>query len=407
MVTKAKPVKEAKVAPVVVPLPVAKTAPKEPKLLPSERRAMKRREAANAATQIFGTGKGSTEPTIRALSYQIDLMHALNYYNSAYDSKDKRKWTMAYVGKARANEFDSLSDYHFNSVGTIIRMKMRDVYLEEKELNFIETKIAELRELSAAGGLATSSLKGGAKVKVDKPVVSIQDRVAEAASTHIGEINGLIDDFIMNGTEVDVGSYLKANNVSPQVSKLIPVAFDKFIQELTEYLEGKDKQLVEGYGYLGKTKAKKLLKSLEAISTACQQQVVTAKAVRKPRARKEKPASVLAAKVKFMKEFTELKLKSELPVKIVGASEVWVYNTKYKKIQVYRSLGTLSLKGTTILNYDVATSGAKTMRKPELVTGYVGMTKRTLGAEFKNMKTKESAVNGRINTDCVILKIFL
>ena len=407
MVTKAKLVKEAKVAPVVVPLPVAKTAPKEPKLLPSERRAMKRREAASAATQIFGTGKGSTEPTIRALSYQIDLMHALNYYNAAYDSKDKRKWTMAYVGKACANEFDSLSDYHFNSVGTIIRMKMRDVYLEEKELNFIETKIAELRELSAAGGLATSSLKGGAKVKVDKPVVSIQDRVAEAASTHIGEINGLIDDFIMNGTEVDVGSYLKANNVSPQVSKLIPNAFDKFIQELTEYIEGKDKQLLEGYGYLGKTKAKKLLKSLEAISTACQQQVVTAKAVRKPRARKEKPASVLAAKVKFMKEFTELKLKSELPVKIVGASEVWVYNTKYKKIQVYRSLGTLSLKGTTILNYDVATSGAKTMRKPELVTGYVGMTKRTLGAEFKNMKTKESAVNGRINTDCVILKIFL
>lgn len=379
---------------------------KEPKMLPSERRAMKRREAADKATQVFGTGKGSTEPTINPLSYTIDLMHALNYYNAAYDSKDKRKWTMAYVGKAGANDFDSLSDYHFSSVGTIIRMKMRNVHLEEKELNFIDTKLAELRELSAAGGLATSSLKGGPKVKVDKPVVTIQDRVAEAASTHIGEINGLIDEFVMNGTEVDVGSYLKANNVSPQVSKLIPGAFDKFILELTKYLEGDDKQLIEGYGFLGKTKAKKLLKSLEAINVACQQQAVTAKAVRKPRARKEKPASVLAAKVKFMKEFAELKLKSEQPVKIVGASEVWIYNTKYKKLQVYRSTGALSIKGTTILNYDVATSGAKTMRKPELVTGFVGMTKRTLGTEFKNMKTKESAVNGRINEECIILKVF-
>lgn len=107
-----------------------------------------------------------------------------------------------------------------------------------------------------------------------------------------------------------------------------------------------------------------------------------------------------------MKEFPELKLKSELPVKIVGASEVWIYNTKYKKLQVYRSLGALSIKGTTILNYDVATSGAKTMRKPELVTGFAGMTKRTLGTEFKNMKTKESAVNGRINEECIILKVF-
>ena len=84
--TKAKPVKEVKVAPVVVPAPVVKATPKEPKMLPSERRAMKRREAADKATQIFGTGKGSAEPTIRALSYPIDLMHALNYYNSAYDS---------------------------------------------------------------------------------------------------------------------------------------------------------------------------------------------------------------------------------------------------------------------------------------------------------------------------------
>jgi hypothetical protein len=379
---------------------------KEPKLLPSERRAIKRREAADKATKIFGTGKGSDEPTINPLSYQIDLMKALNYYNAAYDSKDKRKWTMSYVGKSHANDYDNLSDYHFGSVGTIIRMKMRNVFLEEKELNFIETKLAELRELSAAGGLTTSSLKGGPKVKVEKPVVSIQDRITEAASTHIGEINGLIDDFVMNGTEVDVGSYLKANNVSPQVSKLIPNAFDKFIQELTSYLEGSDKQLVEGYSHLGKTKAKKLLKSLEAIGVACQQQAVTAKAVRKPRAHKEKPASVLAAKVKFMKEFSELKLKSEAPVKIIGASEVWVYNTKYKKLQVYRSTGALSIKGTTILNYDVATSGSKTIRKPELVAGFASMTKRTLGTEFKNMKTKESAVNGRINEECIILKVF-
>jgi hypothetical protein len=379
---------------------------KEPKLLPSERRAIKRREAADKATKIFGTGKGSDEPTINPLSYQIDLMKALNYYNAAYDSKDKRKWTMSYVGKSHANDYDNLSDYHFGSVGTIIRMKMRNVFLEEKELNFIETKLAELRELSAAGGLTTSSLKGGPKVKVEKPVVSIQDRITEVASTHIGEINGLIDDFVMNGTEVDVGSYLKANNVSPQVSKLIPNAFDKFIQELTSYLEGSDKQLVEGYSHLGKTKAKKLLKSLEAIGVACQQQAVTAKAVRKPRAHKEKPASVLAAKVKFMKEFSELKLKSEAPVKIIGASEVWVYNTKYKKLQVYRSTGALSIKGTTILNYDVATSGSKTIRKPELVAGFASMTKRTLGTEFKNMKTKESAVNGRINEECIILKVF-
>ena len=404
---KAKPVK---VAPIVPVAPVVKAAPKEVKLLPSEKRALKRREIADKATQIFGTGKGSAEPTIRALSYKIDLMHALNYYNSAYDSKDKRKWTMAYVGKAHANEFDSLSDYHFNSLGTIIRMKMRDVYLEDTELNFIETKLAELRELSANGGITTSSLKGGPKVKVDKPVVSVQDRIAESASKHIGEINGMIDEFILNDTELDVASYLKSNDVTPAVSKLIPAAFNRMIAELKEAIKGEDKQLVEGYSYLKKMKLRKLLKSVESVNDACTQQAVSAKTIKKPTVRviKEKPASVIVKAVKFMREFPELGLKSALPATVVGASEVWIYNTKYKKIQVYRALGNdkLSFKGTTIINYEVATSDSKTVRKPETVKLYVAMARKTIAAEYKALTTKAAAVNGRINEECIILKVF-
>jgi len=380
------------------------TNEKEPKLTASEKRAQKRRETAAKMEQVFGTGKGSTEPTLNPLDYTASMMRALNYYNSAFENKDKRKWFMSYVGK-KSTEFDTLSDWDFRSVGTVIRLKQREQPLNDKDLQFIEDSIAALR-LKAKGEQKVSALKGAPKEKEVKPVVSIQDRIAEAASSHIGEINGMIDDFITNDTEIDVGSYLKANNVSPQVSKLIPGAFAKTIEELNEVIEGNDKQLVEGYSNIKKVKIKKLIKSLESISDACAQQAVSAKAARKPRAKKEKPASVVAKAVKYMKEFPELKLTSEKPEKIIGSSEVWIYNTKYKKIQVYRSLGALGIKGTTILNYDVATSGAKTMRKPELVTGYADMTKRNLANEFKNLKTKEAAVNGRINEECIILRIF-
>jgi hypothetical protein len=380
------------------------TKEKELKPTASEKRAAKRRETTAKMEQVFGTGKGSTEPTLNPLDYTASLMRALNYYNQAFDNKDKRKWFMTYVGK-NSKDFESLSDFEFRSVGTIIRMKQRGQPLQTKDEEFIDARIEELRRL-AKEEKTYSSIKGEPKVKEEKPVVSIQDRIAEAASTHVGEINGLIDDFVMNDVDIDVSAYLKANEVSPQVSKLIPKAFSKTILELEEALEGSDKQLVEGYSNFKKTKLRKLVNQLKAIEDACQQQVVSAKAARKPRARKEKPASVVAKNVKFMKEFPELKLTSEKPEKIIGSSEVWIYNTKYKKIQVYRSLGSLGIKGTTILNYDVATSGAKTMRKPELVTGYADMTKRNLANEFKNLKTKESAVNGRINEECIILRIF-
>lgn len=379
------------------------------KLTPSEKRAQKRREVAATAEAVFGTGRGSAEPALNPLDYTASLMRALNYYNSAYENKDKRKWFMAYVGK-KNEEFDSLPDYEFRSIGTLVRLKQRDQPLVDKDLAWIDSRIEQMRVL-AKKDRTVSALKGGAVVvKEEKQVTTVQDRISEAASTHIGEINGLVDEFIMNDTELKVADYLRVYQVSAQVSKLIPAAFDKMINELEEVLEGKDKDLVEGYSNFKKVKIKRLIAQLKTIREACAQQAVTAKATRKPTVRKVKvkPPAVIAKGVKCMKEFPELKISSVATELLVDSKEVWIYNTKYKKIQVYRAIGdgVMTVKGTSLIGYEVATSGAKTMRKPELVTTYVGMTKRTLGNEFKNLKTKESAVNGRINQECVILKVF-
>lgn len=378
------------------------------KLTASEKRAQKRREAHAAAEQVFGTGRGSTEPTINPMDYTASLMRALNYYNSAYENKDKRKWFMSYVGK-KTTEFDSLPDWEFRSVGTMIRLKQRDQHISEKDLAWIDSRIEEMRRM-AKGERRVSSIKGGDQPKVETPKVTIQDRIAEAASGHIGEIHGMFDELFTNDVDVDVAAYLKANDVSPQVSKLIPAAFTKTINELKEVLEGTDKQLVEGYSNIKKVKLKKIIKQYESIADACAQQVVSAKAARKPTVRKVKvkAPAVIAKNVKFMKEFPELKLTSILPEHIVESKEVWLYNTKYKKLQVYRAIGegVLTVKGSAIIGFEVATSGCKTVRKPEVVTEYANMTKRNIANEFKALKTKEAAVNGRINKETIILRVF-
>jgi hypothetical protein len=46
------------------------------------------------------------------------------------------------------------------------------------------------------------------------------------------------------------------------------------------------------------------------------------------------------------------------------------------------------------------------LRKPEQVVAYATMTKRPLGAAFKALTTKQQAVNGRINEECILLKVF-
>lgn len=383
----------------------------EKKMTASERRAQKRKEQIEKGQRLSGTFKGSNEPVISQDNYMSDLLRALNYYNSAYDTKDKRKWTLAYVGKAKAKELEELPDFDFHSIGTVIRLKERQQFLAEKEEAFIEKRLGELFEKAKNFKAKSSSIKPAADEKPVKPVVSIQDRIAMKASEVAGEFDGMMDDYSLYDKEPDFASYLKANDISPQVSKLIPPFYDNIIAELKEALLGKDKQLVEGYSHWSKVKLRRMLKAYESIADVCAQQAVSAKAakVRKPRMKKEKPASVIAKNVKYMKEFTELGLTSEKPEKLVGCSEVWIYNTKYKRIQVYRGVGSdgkMTVKGSSIIGYEVASSGQKTMRKPEEVKNFVSMTKRTFDTAFKALKTKESAVNGRINAECIILKVF-
>ena len=382
----------------------------EKKMTAGERRAQKRKEQIEKGQRLSGTFKGSNEPIVTQENYNSQLLHALNYYNSAYDTKDKRKWTLAYVGKAKAKDLEELSDFDFHSIGTIIRLKERGQYLAEKEANYIDTRLEELFAKAKNVVAKTSSVKPVVEDKPAKAVVSIQDRIAQKASEVGGEFDGLIDDYIKLDKEPDFSAYLKANEISPQVAKLIPAFYVNTIAELKEALLGKDKQLVEGYSNFTKVKLRRLLKFYESIEDICAQQAVSAKAakVRKPRMKKEKPASVVAKNVKYLKEFAELGLTSEKPEKLVGCSEAWIYNTKYKKIQVYRAEGDgkMTVKGSSIIGYQVATSGGKTLRKPEQVKDFLAMTKRTFDQAFKTLKTKEAAVNGRINAECIILKVF-
>jgi hypothetical protein len=146
---------------------------------------------------------------------------------------------------------------------------------------------------------------------------------------------------------------------------------------------------------------------LEEIVSDCQQQVQTAKANRAPRKRKAVSPTKVVAKMKFMKEFAELSLKSCKPEDILTSTELWVYNTKYRKVIVYKSDGgTLSVKGTTILGFDVKESKSMTLRKPEEFFKGLSMGKRALNGAFKKLTTKPTTPNGRINEECILLGAF-
>jgi hypothetical protein len=90
----------------------------------------------------------------------------------------------------------------------------------------------------------------------------------------------------------------------------------------------------------------------------------------------------------------------------VGCSQLWVFNTKTRKLGVYNSdPGGLGVKGSTLLNYDAITSKQKTLRKPEdILPEVVKSGKITLRKILPGIKAVEQELTGRINSDTILLR---
>ena len=371
--------------------------------------AAKRQKLIDKANAIM---KG-VEVTLNPETYMRDLLSALNYYNSNHDDKDKKKWFIAHyakIDKKLAVEFLKIDEYHFRYAGILARLQDGGSQLQEKELNYFNERIAFLKQ--QIGTRQKSQDKADKKAAATAALVaaqpSIQQRMDEKAHDLAGEIDGAIDDFILSGCKSDFSAknYLAANTVAAPIAKRIGEFYVNQAKELREALEGKDDQLKEGYSHLTKRELKRFAEFMDQIIVDCNQMVQTAKATRAPRKRKPVPLSKQVAKVKYMKEFAELKLKSIKAEEMIGAKEVWIYNTKYRKVQVYKSDVGLAVKGTSLIGFDVTESKSMTLRKPEEFFKGLAMTKRPLNAAFKTLKTKPATPNGRINEECIILGAF-
>ncbi len=193
-------------------------------------------------------------------------------------------------------------------------------------------------------------------------------------------------------------AWVETNQISPQVAKRIADRVREESRELALVSLKKEEELLEGYENFSQAQAKKLVKGLmETINTLENVQ---------PKARKRKPRTPgsITKKVNYQKTEDSLGLKSVNPEKIVDSKEVWLYNTKKRKLSVYR--GDLSVKGTSIVGYIDSKSKMKTVRKPEDFFKDLGTGKREISKRFKELSGKELGVRPRINKDTIILRVF-
>jgi hypothetical protein len=184
-------------------------------------------------------------------------------------------------------------------------------------------------------------------------------------------------------------------------------AFSARKQELIDAQNKKDLQLVEGYKNLKAVDFKRLIAWIDALFNAIEEYRGVKQATKKARIKKAPSKEKLVAKLKYAKEFKELKLVSVSPSQIIGSSELWVYNTKSRKLGKYvaAAFKELTVKGASIEGFDTDKSVCKTIRKPEeKLKEFFKAGKVQLRKFLEDIKATETKLNGRINADIVLLK---
>jgi len=249
--------------------------------------------------------------------------------------------------------------------------------------------------------------------KSTAPVVSIQDRLREASYAMTEELEDALEEFhkdheAFNPKAFKVLNLLKGRQAKAAHARIIRDLYQPQLAEYEEVLEGKCEQLKEGYGHISKKNIKKLIEFYQEITAACNMLMQEAKVNKKPRARKAVPAEKIVAKMKYCKTNEPLKLVSVNPTDIIGAKELWIFNTKTRKLGKYvaAEYQDLGVKGTSITGFDENQSVQKTLRKPEeQLKEFKTAGKIALRKFLEDIKAVDIKLNGRINEDTVLLKV--
>lgn len=356
--------------------------------------------------------KKDAEPDLREKSDRIALAKAYNWYNYFFDSAKAKEYTIAYLksiafDKEKINRIKKIPDKLFiNSVGWNSRILTLGGIIppeySERMFSNIEKMISEI--------VADTPKEEADSAAAAKP--SIQERTEEKINNFISTIELELDKlFKDHDHEFNMYEWLKKNEIKPQLARGIADYYIPQFNELIDVLGDGDKDLKEGYAKYPKKILIKYLKFLEGIVNDSETHAKNVKKAkeRKPRTIKAKSTDQIVSKIKYKQSDDKYKITSIRPVDIVGAEQLLIFNAKTRLIGIYKSdrPAGLSMKGTTIVGFNVEDSTAKKLRKPEeQIKIFAQDTKAKVSKFYTSIKSKSKKLNGRINSDTILLRVF-
>lgn len=270
--------------------------------------------------------------------------------------------------------------------------------------------------------------------KEEKPkkgyVPTIQERISEQAQDACDSIEEWLEGYILDPKKFDPKGFDFAGHFTKQKvtqahARKIKKYYEGWLEEAktvanmptpaqikkikNEHEADLAQQVREGYVHVKKADAKKWLEALENLMGACDLVIDSAKATRKPRTKKAPSKEKLISKLKYKETDEKYQLASVNPLELIDCTEVWVFNTKTRKLGKYvvdSHATSMTVKGTSLVGFSESKSIQKTLRKPdETLKEFKKAGKVKLRKFLDEINAVETKLNGRINNDTVILRV--
>ena len=336
------------------------------------------------------------------------LQHALYFYSYYCDFEDLKKDFKIYALKHfKSADVTFVLKWYKKAAKTLFtsaklaRMSNRGLPENESNLKHFKQNFLEVVndcKIYALWDSKNGDVEEKTEVKVISPAKRLENKCNEKVLSHMEEA---IDSMISNEEfqEINATELVGTNNIPPKGCDLIMKALHVEVSFYQEIKDGQDDQLNDAYGFLGKRELNKIIKTIqdwicdiEKYRQSIKKTVVRVKKIQPP-----------------IKQIKDLKYNKEgstvSAMKIPGSVELILFNTKYRKLQVYYAMGRsgLTVKGTSIKDFDDVKSYQVTVRQ-NLVEDVLSKNPKQID-KFFGPKTKRAKVNGRVNEHCKIVYV--
>lgn len=330
-------------------------------------------------------------PEFNPLNYDVSMRVNLHWYNLEETEDSKKELSLLFWSKQGKDTkpLSKLDKGYFGTSGAVSHMVMsRNIDLSDAHELWMESRYKELM------GFASVIVKKEEEKEVVKPTKVVVDRTPEL----IGELEGILDS---RNYDFDMRGFIAKNEIKVVQAKRIISWFKERLKEF----DNQDDIFEESYAHFGKRDLKKYIDLITKIVTVTETYFTKTKKVRVV---KQKPAGVLVKGLNLIKSIPELGLLSIPAEKIVGASEIWVYdNAKRKLYRINAITGMkLTVKGKSICNFNVETSGSKTLRKPKDQLQLITTIRKNMNVQFDIVKSTLGKFSGRMNDDMILIGAF-